>query len=236
MHDGDADVMLIGCEWSSFALAALRAAAPAAAEDPAAASAALAGAAGPMVEAMAQLATEALTQLDVCGDSGVVFGGVDPTIVSSSSSASMCDIFGALGVDPFGECGTIAAAAACTRALRSLSARGLPVVGYRGLFLPVAEDSGLAARTQGGGAPGSFTCGRLLHACSVCAAGVDTVPVPGDADRGRIAGLFLDTAAVAWRLDKPLACRLLPMPGLAVGDVADFETPHYVSCRVMDLA
>ena len=111
---------------------------------------------------------------------------------------------------------------------------GLPVVGYKGLFLPVAEDAGLAARSFDG-APG-FTCGRLLHACSVCAAGVDCVAVPGDADRARVAGLFLDTAAVAWRLDKPLACRVLPMPGLDVGDEAVFDTDMFLNCRVMDLA
>ena len=101
-------------------------------------------------------------------------------------------------------------------------------------YVPVAEDAGLAARSFDG-APG-FTCGRLLHACSVCAAGVDCVAVPGDADRARVAGLFLDTAAVAWRLDKPLACRVLPMPGLDVGDEAVFDTDMFLNCRVMDLA
>ena len=138
--------------------------------------------------------------------------------------------FAQLGVAPFGDAGAIAAAAACTRALRALEGLGLPVVGYKGLFLPVAEDAGLAARSFDG-APG-FTCGCCTRARRARPA--STSAVPGDADRARVAGLFLDTAAVAWRLDKPLACRVLPMAGSTRPTTRLAPTPAQVLVRALE--
>jgi uncharacterized protein (UPF0210 family) len=39
----------------------------------------------------------------------------------------------------------------------------------------------------------------------------------------------------ACRLCKPLACRLLPLPGKQPGDATGFEHPYMVNSRVMDL-
>jgi hypothetical protein len=37
------------------------------------------------------------------------------------------------------------------------------------------------------------------------------------------------------RLCKPLACRLLPLPGKVPGDATGFDHPYMVNSRVMDL-
>jgi hypothetical protein len=37
------------------------------------------------------------------------------------------------------------------------------------------------------------------------------------------------------RLDKPLACRLLPLPGKLPGDPTGFDHPYMINSRVMDL-
>jgi hypothetical protein len=39
----------------------------------------------------------------------------------------------------------------------------------------------------------------------------------------------------ARRLCKPLACRLLPLPGKQPGDATGFDHPYMVNSRVMDL-
>lgn len=51
-----------------------------------------------------------------------------------------------------------------------------------------------------------------------------------------IAGLVCDVNTLAYRLQKPLACRLLPLPGKQPGQLTDFSThPYLLNSRVMDL-
>ncbi len=84
----------------------------------------------------------------------------------------------------------------------------------------------------------------LSHArLQVCGCGLDTVPVPGRAGeaasdaalRAALAGLLLDVRTLAARLGKPLAARLLPLPGRAVGERTAFANPHLLDSKVMRL-
>jgi hypothetical protein len=50
-----------------------------------------------------------------------------------------------------------------------------------------------------------------------------------------VASLLLDVGALAYRLDKPLACRLLPLPGKAAGEATAFDNPYLLDSRVMEL-
>jgi hypothetical protein len=67
---------------------------------------------------------------------------------------------------------------------------------------------------------------------AVCGLGLDTVPVPGDVPEAKLAALFLDVAALAFRLDKPLSARVMPAPGLKVGDTTTFQNKFMTNARV----
>jgi uncharacterized protein (UPF0210 family) len=41
--------------------------------------------------------------------------------------------------------------------------------------------------------------------------------------------------ALALRHDKPLSVRVLPVPGVEVGEAVDFENPFLVPCKAMAL-
>ena len=74
----------------------------------------------------------------------------------------------------------------------------------------------------------------LLLYSAVCGTGLDCIPLAGDVEPGVLAGILLDVAALALRLDKPLTARLMPMPGKAAGDrvaFPDFE--YFAPTRVM---
>ncbi len=126
-----------------------------------------------------------------------------------------------------------------TAALKSLP---LKLCGYSGLMLPVCEDSGLAAAADGG----LISLQTLLLYSAVCGCGLDTVPVPGatqdqpPAEREALldatAAVLLDTAALAYRLDKPLSVRLLPVPGGAPGQRTSFDSPYLLNCATLPLA
>ena len=93
---------------------------------------------------------------------------------------------------------------------------------------------------------------RSLAACpaptsdaAVCGCGLDTVPVPGATqqqtaeERGALldatAALLLDTAALAFRLNKPLSARLLPVPGGRAGQLTAFDSPYLLNCKLLPL-
>ena len=103
--------------------------------------------------------------------------------------------------------------------------------GFNGLMLPVLEDSVLAARA----AQGSLTLKDLLLFSAMCGAGLDTVPLPGDAAPEQLEGVLLDVAAIALRLNKPLIARLMPLPGKQAGDPVAFDFEFFARGAVLAL-
>jgi hypothetical protein len=140
----------------------------------------------------------------------------------------------ALGVEmltgvPFGSPSTLGACATITRAISSTS---LPRCGYSGLMLPVLEDLRLAQRA----AEGRFTLNDLLLYSAVCGTGLDVVPIPGSVDPESLAAIIGDVAALAHRLQKPLAARLLPIPGKSAGEIVRFDNPYLTDATVLEVA
>lgn len=125
-----------------------------------------------------------------------------------------------------GEAGTLAAAAWLASTLDQAT---FPRVGFCGLFLPVFEDSVLAARA----AEGVLTTADLLLYSAVCGTGLDTVPLPGDIAADEIVPILMDIAALALRLNKPLTARLMPIPGRRAGDEVAFDFPYFAPSRVV---
>jgi uncharacterized protein (UPF0210 family) len=50
-----------------------------------------------------------------------------------------------------------------------------------------------------------------------------------------LAGILLDVAALALRLDKPLTARLMPIPGAQAGDLTEFDFAYFANGRVLDV-
>jgi uncharacterized protein (UPF0210 family) len=73
---------------------------------------------------------------------------------------------------------------------------------------------------------------QLLAWSAVCGTGLDAVPLAGDVPAEDMARLFLDVAALAVRLGKPLSARLMPVPGRGVGALTAFGSPYLVETRI----
>ncbi len=127
---------------------------------------------------------------------------------------------------PFGSPSTLEACATITGAISEAS---IPRCGYSGLMLPVLEDVRLAQRA----AEGRFSLNDLLLYSAVCGTGLDVVPLPGDIQPDTLAAIIGDVAALSHRLRKPLAARLLPIPGKAAGEIAKFDNPYLTDAMVM---
>ena len=157
---------------------------------------------------------EAIAQR-VAASSGWEYEGIDPT-PAPLGDVSIARAFESFLGAPFGSSGTMTAAAIVTRAVQSVPVKR---VGYSGLMLPVLEDSVLAKRWS----EGTFNMDSLLAYSAVCAGGLDTVPLPGDISEERIARIVGDVATLAYKWNKPLCARLLPIPGRKAGEQTEFN-------------
>ncbi|MFZ0332893.1 MAG: DUF711 family protein [Candidatus Acidiferrales bacterium] len=130
--------------------------------------------------------------------------------------------------EPLGSNGTLAAVAIITSALKKI-----PVMrtGYSGLMLPVLEDSVIARRWN----EGRLSLNSLLLYSSVCATGLDVIPMPGDTSEAEIASILKDVASLAYKWHKPLAARLLPVKGKTPGEETEFEDPFLVNAKIQPI-
>ena len=137
----------------------------------------------------------------------------------------------------FGGAGTIAATAAMTTAIQTRltskqDPRDILLTGYNGLMLPLCEDQRLAELASNG----KLRITDLLNVSSVCGVGIDTVPIPGDASVDELTALYLDVAGLAERWNKPLSCRVFPVPNKTVGDMTTFDSPFLVNSKVLPIS
>src|SRR6516164_9535360 len=153
--------------------------------------------------------------MQVAKTTGWTYEGIDATPAPLGDRSIATAIENFTGA-PFGSVGTETASGIITRAVQSTTVRR---TGYSGLMIPIMEDNVLAKRWS----EGTFNLDSILAYSAVCAAGVDTVPLPGDVSEDQIARILGDVAWLAYRCNKPLAARLLPAPGKRPGEETAFS-------------
>jgi uncharacterized protein (UPF0210 family) len=160
---------------------------------------------------------------------GYRFAGIDFSLAPFPEEArSIGAAVERLGASRFGAPGTLFVSALLTQCLDQAN---YPRCGFNGLMLPVLEDAILAARSR----ERLFTINDLLLYSAVCGTGLDTVPLPGDVTDEELAGIMLDVATLAVRLNKPLTARLMPVPGARPGDITEFDFSYFANGRVLDV-
>ena len=154
----------------------------------------------------------------VAAATGWTYLGLDPT-ATALGDVSIAGAIEAFTGARFGSSGTITAARIITTAEKAVPVQQ---VGYSGLMLPVLEDKLLAQRW----AQSTYDVDSLLAYSAVCATGLDTVPLPGDISVEQLERIFSDIASLAFKWNKPLAGRILPVKGKKAGDQTNFQDPY----------
>lgn len=166
---------------------------------------------------------------ELAEESGFAFHGLDICLAPyPEDSRSIGQALERLGGGHFGTHGTLFAAAFVTGLLGQAPLRKC---GFSGLMIPLLEDSVLARRY----AEGAYTLDSLLLYSAVCGAGLDTIPIPGDATAEQIASVYLDMCTLSVTLGKPLTARLMPLAGKKAGDPVRFAFPYFAPTRVVAL-
>lgn len=171
----------------------------------------------------------------VAGENPYHYKGIDTSINPSlekdgsvGSAISQVDV-----VSIFGGSGTLAVAAELTKAIQTLE--DIKTTGYSGLMLPVCEDLHLASLATTATTSRQLTITDLLSISSVCGVGLDTIPIPGDCSTRDLMSIILDVAALSFRWNKSLSCRLLLCPGQRRGEVVEFGSPYMCDCQIFDV-
>jgi uncharacterized protein (UPF0210 family) len=164
---------------------------------------------------------------DLVDDHQIRFKGIDFSLAPYPAQArSIGAAIESVGVDAFGGSGTLFAITFLTNAIRHAN---IPHTGFSGVMLPVLGDNVISQRA----AEGRFSVNDLLLYSAICSAGLDIIPIPGNTSPDEIGAVFLDMAALAISVGKPISARLMPMPGLAVGEKVSFDSELLASSRVL---
>jgi hypothetical protein len=155
------------------------------------------------------------------------FKGIDFTLAPFPADAiSIGRALESLGIEAFGKPGSLLASAFLTNTLDQAQFKR---TGFNGLMLPVLEDSGLAKSTF----DGNLSLRDLLLFSSVCGAGLDVIPLPGDTTAEELTPILLDLAALSLRLNKALTARLMPIPGKKAGEMTEFDFAFFANSRIL---
>jgi len=157
---------------------------------------------------------------EVAAELDIPFGIVDLSLAPTPTVGdSVGEVLESLGIDAVGGPGTTAAVALMNDAVKKggLFASS-SVGGLSGAFIPVSEDSHLAAAARAG----TLSLEKLEAMTSVCSVGLDMVLVPGDTHPATIGGIIADEMAIGMVNNKTTGVRIIPVPGRKPGDEVDF--------------
>ncbi len=151
---------------------------------------------------------------------GVPFGVVDLSLAPTPAIGdSVARILEEMGLETCGTHGTTAALAMLNDAVKKggIMASG-HVGGLSGAFIPVSEDEGMIAAAKAG----VLTLDKLEAMTCVCSVGLDMIAVPGSTSAETISAIIADEASIGVINQKTTAVRIIPAPGMDVGDTVDF--------------
>ena len=151
---------------------------------------------------------------------GYPFGIVDLSLAPTPAVGdSVADILCEMGLEYAGAPGTTAALAMLNDQVKKGGLMASSYVGgLSGAFIPVSEDQGMINAANAG----ALTIEKLEAMTCVCSVGLDMIAIPGDTEATTISGIIADEMALGMVNQKTTACRLIPVPGKKVGDVAEF--------------
>lgn len=193
---------------------------------------------GAVRDLLVQILAPALRSLDDLGmriaeGSGAEYRGLDASLAplpaeDVSVAALVESVIGA----PVGSHASVYATAFLTDALRAaVVASGARTVGFNGVMYSLLEDRRLAVANN----QRRISLDGLLALSTVCACGLDMIPIPGRSFPEEIAALMLDVAALSSSLSKPLGVRLLPIPGAHVNEFTRLNLDFLCDSRVVGL-
>ena len=150
----------------------------------------------------------------------VPYGIVDLSLAPTPAIGdSVAHILEEMGLEKCGTHGTTAALAMLNDAVKKGGVMASSFVGgLSGAFIPVSEDAGMIDATN----CGALSIEKLEAMTCVCSVGLDMICVPGSTSASTISAIIADEAAIGVVNNKTTAVRIIPAPGMDIGDTVEF--------------
>lgn len=150
----------------------------------------------------------------------VPYGIVDLSLAPTPAVGdSVAYILEEMGLEKCGTHGTTAALALLNDAVKKGGVMASSFVGgLSGAFIPVSEDAGMIAAAR----CGALSLEKLEAMTCVCSVGLDMIVVPGETSAATISAIIADEAAIGMVNTKTTAVRIIPAPGMSVGETVEF--------------
>lgn len=151
---------------------------------------------------------------------GVEFGIVDLSLAPTPAMGdSVAHILEEMGLESCGAHGTTAALALLNDAVKKGGIMASSHVGgLSGAFIPVSEDAGMMDAVRSG----ALSIEKLEAMTCVCSVGLDMLALPGDTPEEVLSAIIADEAAIGVVNTKTTAVRVIPVPGMVVGQEVHF--------------
>jgi uncharacterized protein (UPF0210 family) len=151
---------------------------------------------------------------------GVSFGIVDLSLAPTPAMGdSVAHILEEMGLESCGAHGTTAALALLNDAVKKGGIMASSHVGgLSGAFIPVSEDAGMIDAVRAG----ALSIEKLEAMTCVCSVGLDMIALPGDTPAEVLSAIIADEAAIGVVNTKTTAVRVIPVPGMDVGQEVHF--------------
>ncbi|MGD0552227.1 MAG: DUF711 family protein [Sedimentisphaerales bacterium] len=163
----------------------------------------------------------------------IKYNGIDTSIAPHPEDPehSVSYIVELLGIEVFGGYGSTFVTSFLTDILKNIVGMNLiKTIGFNGVMYSVLEDPAISKINKD---KSVLSIEKLILFSTVCACGLDMVPVPGDISDDDIGSILLDVAALSNRLQKPLGVRLLPIPGKSAGQITDFDHDFLCNTKIV---
>ena len=164
----------------------------------------------------------------------LTFKGFDWSLAPMpNSSMSVVKLIEKMSGNLIGSSGSLSAISALTSCLKYplYNSKKVKGVGFNGVMLSVLEDDVLSKRFE----HRQVKVNDLLLYSSVCGCGLDMIPLSGDTPEVAISGYSIDTGSLAFKLNKPLGVRFLPITHLRDGQRTEFNHDFLNNTSIISL-
>lgn len=167
-------------------------------------------------------------------ETGVIYKGVDASLAPfPGDKISVAQIVEKLISAPIGSSSSVFVTSILTDILRAaVQKSGAKTVGFNGVMYSLLEDHVLAQSNS----RREIDMTTLISLSTVCACGIDMVPIPGTTLPEDISALILDVAGISMALQKPLGVRVLPIPFGHHNGRTEFNLDFLCDSRIMEIS
>ena len=160
------------------------------------------------------------------------FYGIDISLAPyPNDKVSVTELMENLGLEQFGKSGTLFITGFLTDLIKSIiKDYKIHAKGFNGVMFSLLEDHHLSKINS----QRLLSLDSLILYSTVCACGIDMVPISQNTSYEEIASRILDVFTIANKLNKPLGVRFLPIPNKNINEKTDFNNDFLFNSKILE--